>query len=171
MPALFLDCLIKTAAIGLGKQGDQSLTYDLCVLWREPQRQSAGSAEIPGRGHHGNRNLLLHHFTLGINCITGPLEHHEPEIRHRKLQSDDLIDTYTAQSSVNIGEAADACGGDQLLVDFTLVAAAVAAHQQHAGLLSQGSQTVSDVIALNQHIAVVKEEHHSDNVNTVNALL
>ena len=32
MPALFLDCLIKTAAIGLGKQGNQSLTYNLCVL-------------------------------------------------------------------------------------------------------------------------------------------
>lgn len=170
MPVLFFDRLIEMASAGFGKQRRQCRTNSICVLRREPQRQSAGGTEIPGSGHHGNGNLLLHHFTLGKCCITGPLEHHNPKIRHRKLQSDNLIDAYTTQRSINIGEAADACGGDQLLVDFTLIAAAVAAHQQHAGLLSQGSQTVSNVIALNQHIAVVEEEHHADNVSTVDAL-
>ena len=80
MPVLFSDRLIEAAAAGFGKQRNQSRTNCIRVLRRKPQRQSAGGAEIPGRGHHGNRNLLLHHFTLGKCRITGPLEHHNPKI-------------------------------------------------------------------------------------------
>ena len=71
---------------------------------------------------------------------------------------------------VNVGEAADTSGGNQLLVDLALIAATVAAHQQHAGLFSQSGQTVSNVIALDQHIAVVEEEHHADDISAVDAL-
>lgn len=169
--AIFFAGSKKTAAFRLRKKRQKSSANCFRILRREAKRQSAGNTQIPGAGHHGYLIVLRKQISLCQGCITGPLKHGNQIVFHRRiLQGDDLIDTNTAQSSVNVGEAADAGGRNQLLVDLALIAAAVAAHQQHASLFSQLRQTISNVIALNQHVAVVEEEHHTDNVSTVDAL-
>ena len=88
-----------------------------------------------------------------------------------RSERDHLVRHVAGKRLVEVREAADRHAGEQLVRDLALVAALVAAHQQHAGLLRDLVQAGADRVAVDQDIVVVLEEEHADDVDAVPLLL
>jgi hypothetical protein len=83
------------------------------------------------------------------------------------LESDYLIWHVARQRRIEIREAADGDTGHKAVGNLSLIAALVTAHQQHTAMLCNAAQTFSDGVAIHQHVVVVLEEEHTDNLDTV----
>ena len=106
------------------------------------------------------------HRNLGIVCASAASL--ATEI---KLKRNCLIEAHFAQSGIQVRKTADLRAFDEFLIDFPLVGALVAGHQEHPILRLQFLQALAYGIALLQHVAVIHEEKHTDNIHAMTVFL